>query len=427
MRTYLNKTIVLLLSAMSIFTSLFAYAGTESGGGGDAIFINGQWQMRDLVIDKKSYHKLSDNNELYSKYPEIKETIMKIGKVKPYFAASLLQEILSFNIYITDLELEILPAGYTAISNIKAERQVAIRYFNDVIISMPAFNALAKNTRGYQIIHEALHAFRYNNEGPIHHAQIREAIKYLATNINNLNERDLTELLYSLGFTSTSLVNRGSNTGGYFSIYANAMFNEETEVSYRCEHIRSLNLEYKETILNNEIYIESPISTFLGIKCKYKAPLKENFPALSAQSGLNSWYDMYDDLTDLIGRWNEKDVREAKDIKIKKNMFGKLSSETKNLCNINKATLNTFEITYNKNKNYFEFYKYLNTVLHLNENNSTKVRDIYIKRISAVSLSLFGDVNDYSLIYLLKEIVPNLNRLDEILKTLKENDLKCSQ
>lgn len=181
-------TLGLALSLMSPLTS-FAKMGTESGGGGDAVIVNGQLVMRDFTEQTK---KIKDNLEFINQVPKFREMIYKIAKVNPVFASYVIGELARVNLYESPTSLPILPYNITTLSGKGAEVQLATRLNDDIVFAPEYFTFKQKEN---VLLHEALHGLLADNSGPFHHIRVRNIVRYISENLNNLNADEFSEVL----------------------------------------------------------------------------------------------------------------------------------------------------------------------------------------------------------------------------------------
>lgn len=183
-------TLGLALTLMSPLAS-FARMGAESGGGGDAVMVNGQLVMRDMVNTDQT-EKVKDNFEFIKSVPKFREMIYKIAKANPVFASNVVGELSRVNLYTSPTSLPILPYDVTTLSGRGAEVQLAIRAIDDIVFAPEFFTF---NQKEDVLLHEILHGLLSDNSGPFHHQRVRNIVRYIHENLNNLNAEALDEVL----------------------------------------------------------------------------------------------------------------------------------------------------------------------------------------------------------------------------------------
>lgn len=191
---FTNKLLTLGLSAL-ILTSTGALAakkGAETGGGGDAVIINGKAVLRDLVLNDE-LTTVENNIEFLKSIKGFKVLIESIAKVNPDFAADIVIDLAKASIHLASTDLPLLNYGTTTMpGGIAADIQLADRTGDDIVIAPKFFeNEFSK----YTLIHEALHGLLSNNAGPAHHQRIRNIVNYLYTNRAGLTATGLNEVL----------------------------------------------------------------------------------------------------------------------------------------------------------------------------------------------------------------------------------------
>lgn len=189
-----NKLLTLGLSAL-ILTSTSALAGkqgAETGGGGDAVLINGKAVLRDVVLSG-DLPTVENNIEFLKSIKGFKALIESIAKVNPDFAADIVIDLAMASIHLSSTDLPLLNYGITTMpGGVAADVQLADRTGNDIVIAPKFFeNEYTK----YTMIHEALHGLLSNNAGPAHHQRVRNIVNYLYTNRAGLTATGLNEVL----------------------------------------------------------------------------------------------------------------------------------------------------------------------------------------------------------------------------------------
>lgn len=187
-----TKFITLGLSVLLLSSSVFAKTGAETGGGGDAVVINGKLVIRD-VIAQKSVSIIENNIEFLQSVKGFKTLIESIAKVNPEFASSIILDLSNVKFYLSASDLPLLPYTQTTMAGeVAADVQLASRTGDDVILA-PQF--LENDYTNYTLIHESLHGLLKNNAGPAHHQRVRNIVKYLYANQGSLTAEGLNEVL----------------------------------------------------------------------------------------------------------------------------------------------------------------------------------------------------------------------------------------
>lgn len=197
-----SKKILTLGLALTLLSPLASYAGmgAESGGGGDAVIVNGEVVMRDMVLPN-NITKIKNNLEFMNAVPHFREMISKIAKVRPYFAARIIGELSGVTLYRSPSKLPVLPYSETTISGKAADLQLATRV-NDEIIFAPEFFSYPQAE--FVLLHEALHGLLDENSGPVHHQRVRTIVKYIFDNLDNLDSDSLSSVLTENNFRDDS-------------------------------------------------------------------------------------------------------------------------------------------------------------------------------------------------------------------------------
>jgi hypothetical protein len=182
-------TLGMTLSLMSPLAS-YAKMGTETSGGGDAVIVNNEIMIRDL-LDQEQVKKVEDDLKFLNETPGFRKLIHTLAKVNPAFAYSVLEDLLHTQKYLSPSELQLLPYGQTTVSGKPADIQLAIRTEDDIVFAPSFF----KSQQEYVLLHESLHGILSNNSGPMHHLRVRNIVKYINENINNLDAKELKAVL----------------------------------------------------------------------------------------------------------------------------------------------------------------------------------------------------------------------------------------
>ncbi|MGE3759690.1 MAG: hypothetical protein AB7H97_18125 [Pseudobdellovibrionaceae bacterium] len=165
--------------------------GNFVGNGGDAtINEKGDLILRDF-LEKTNLEKLDDSKEFAESVPEFKGLVIEIMKAHPEFGLMVWNQIAANEIWVTESPLPILPAAATAVVGPKAEVQVAIRYGDRIVISVPAFERVNKD---YILLHEALHGV-VNERGAWKHEAVRAIVKAVRNMRGQMTYQKLTKLL----------------------------------------------------------------------------------------------------------------------------------------------------------------------------------------------------------------------------------------
>lgn len=260
----LNK--FLLLSALTMMISSVAIAeevtGTESGGGGDAVEVEGQLILRDLA-EKGQLQNITNIVKFLDTNTKFRDVIHKIAKANPEFATRLVSELIETRIYTSPEPLNLLPYKQTTVYGSPAEVQLAIRIGQDIVLAPKFFES---SDREYIMIHEALHGLLQDNKGPFHHQRVRNIVRYIYENLETLDAQDFKEYL------------RKNNYEASRTSYAR-IWSTELSDAFRCAYS-------DRSTLNKNIYkyekITCPDNTgpddyAVSVVIAY---LRENFPGL---------------------------------------------------------------------------------------------------------------------------------------------------
>lgn len=182
-------TLGLVLSLLSPISS-FAGMGTETSGGGDAVYINNQMVIRDLLMHDQLEMKV--NLDFLNEVPEFKVLMGKISQANPDFAYKVIKDLFNARIYMSPKSIPVLPYEQTTIAGKAADVQLALRDKNDIIFA-PEFEVSTQ--KEYILLHEALHGILTDNVGAMHHQRVRNIVKYVYDNQNKLNAEGFTEFL----------------------------------------------------------------------------------------------------------------------------------------------------------------------------------------------------------------------------------------
>jgi hypothetical protein len=197
----LTKKLLTLGMTLTLMSPIASYAkqGTETSGGGDAVYVNDQMVIRDLLVQDQ-VESLKGYKFLDS-VPEFKPLIHLIAKANPRFASAIISDLSNAKMYMSPGALPILPYDLTTIAGKGADVQLAIRNKNEILFSRKFLDSAQKE---YILIHEALHGILSDNSGPLHHQRVRNIVKYIYDNKNNLDANDFKEFLRDNNFESKS-------------------------------------------------------------------------------------------------------------------------------------------------------------------------------------------------------------------------------
>lgn len=236
-------TLGLALSLLSPISS-FAGMGTETSGGGDAVYINNQMVIRDLLMHDQLEMKV--NLDFLNEVPEFKVLMGKISQANPDFAYKVIKDLFNARIYMSPKSIPVLPYEQTTIAGKAADVQLALRDKNDIIFA-PEFEVSTQ--KEYILLHEALHGILTDNVGAMHHQRVRNIVKYIYDNQNKLNAEDFTEFLAKNNYdTSVPAIASGyakDGGGRFYSDYAYTKFimfslDFKTEDGLRCYYSSAL-------------------------------------------------------------------------------------------------------------------------------------------------------------------------------------------
>lgn len=252
----ITKKLLTLGLGLSIMSPLASYAGmgAESGGGGDAVVINGEAVLRDMVVSNR-ITKIKNNIEFMNSVPRFREMIAKIAEVRPYFATRVIAELDKVILYSSPDKLPVLPYSDTTIAGEAADVQLATRVNNEVILAPEFFG---HRQAEYILLHEALHGLLADNAGPIHHQRVRTIVKYIHDNLNNLDANLLNQILEENNFNDTRVSLKGLHE---------FMWDENESASLKC-YVYNLTTRYIDYSYINETFIK-----FYNLKC---IPVEKN-------------------------------------------------------------------------------------------------------------------------------------------------------
>ncbi|MEA9357447.1 hypothetical protein SHI21_14565 [Bacteriovorax sp. PP10] len=217
----MTKKLLTLGLALTLMSPLASYAkmGTETSGGGDAVYLDNQMVIRDLLVQDQV--KTLRNNNFLNSIPEFKVLILKLAKVDPQFASAVIRDLMSDKMYLSPGTLPILPYNQTTVTGKAADVQLAIRNGKEIIFSKQFLNS---NQKEYILIHEALHGILADNSGPLHHVRVRNIVKYIYDNQNNLDSEEL----------KATLADNNYNTNTAFLEEDTYIWNPEANKNLRC-------------------------------------------------------------------------------------------------------------------------------------------------------------------------------------------------
>jgi hypothetical protein len=184
------SSLATLALSLTLMTSVFA--GSESGGGGDAVTKKDQLVLRDF-LEGSSFDTVLDNEAFLRKTPGFVELMSEISLADPALAATIMQD-LTFNVtfYYSTMALPILSSKITTLSGAKADVQLAIRKGKDIYLA-PSIKKPFKDMP-YLLVHESLHSIILKNENtPEKHQKIRTVVNFLKKNRGDFS--DLSKLL----------------------------------------------------------------------------------------------------------------------------------------------------------------------------------------------------------------------------------------
>ncbi|WPU63995.1 hypothetical protein [Peredibacter starrii] len=187
----MKRLLLSLALATSMTTSLSSFAGGETSGGGDAVYVEDQLILRDF-IEASSFKTILRNDEFLHSISDFQDLIQDISKAQPELALAVIKDLMRVNFYQSGSALPLLPASTTALSGPKADVQLAIRTGNDIFLA-PGIQSI--KDASYIMIHEALHSLLSDNQGPVHHHRVRAIVKYLKDNRGKYDKKSLQILL----------------------------------------------------------------------------------------------------------------------------------------------------------------------------------------------------------------------------------------
>ena len=220
----MKRLMLSLTLATSMMASLSSFAGGETSGGGDAVYIEDQLVLRDF-LESSSFKTILHNEEFLNSIPDLKNLIMDISKVHPELALEVVKDLMTVTFYQSSVPLPLLPASTTAFSGPKADVQLAIRTGNEIILH-PSIQKI--KDASYVMIHEALHSLLNENEGPMHHHRVRAIVKYLKENRGSYDKEAFDILLQKNKFNYK-----------YRTYYSELEFFKMKDIDLKCYTIRN--------------------------------------------------------------------------------------------------------------------------------------------------------------------------------------------
>lgn len=268
--------------------SLPAQAKEKEGGhfvgnGGDAVEQNGELVMRDF-LNSGRLSPVIDNVTFLKSIPDFIPLLKEIAQTSPRLAKEIWIDLKNVKIWTTQAKLPILPATDTAvITTEKAEVQYAIRYKNDIVISLPDFKRIEQS---YGLAHESMHEVIKQGENESlawHHEMVRSFVNYLKENRGNYPRALNDDVLSKFGFYS------GSKDDLNSKLLLNAFLTNRGEATYRCAVYNDV---YKLSNITSAVSytFSSMVSSglfdqFVNINCKeesYESAINDLYPNLNA-------------------------------------------------------------------------------------------------------------------------------------------------
>lgn len=218
----MKKSLLSLALLASMTFTLPSYAGGETSGGGDAVYVEDQLVVRDFM-EGSSFETVLKNEKFLKSIPDFHELILEISKVNGEFARRVVLDLMQATLFQSKIALPLLPASTTALSGPKADVQLAIRMSSEIILH-PDF--LKVKYASYVMIHEALHSLLAENEGPMHHHRVRNIVKYLKDYRGRYNKESLNILLQKNKY-------QGNNLTGVAALGRHT-FKNDIDLNVRC-------------------------------------------------------------------------------------------------------------------------------------------------------------------------------------------------
>jgi hypothetical protein len=136
--------------------------GGEGGGtrgGGETVDLNGRPELRDLV--EQSVCDWRGGDDVVATTPHVRTIQRNVSRLNWYFALALEAEIRNLNYCITGALVRVRTEDEDGLTAVVTEgtRQVAIRLMDEVYIDDTIFQRMSERSRGYLILHEAMHSF----------------------------------------------------------------------------------------------------------------------------------------------------------------------------------------------------------------------------------------------------------------------------
>lgn len=233
----MKKTMLTLGLTLSLMAPMsFAGMGTETSGGGDAVYINNQMVIRDLLSHDQLTMMVSI--DFLNDVPEFKTLIGKISKANSAFAYKVIEDLMKARIYMSPRSIPVLPYEQTTIAGKSADVQLALRDKDDIIFA-PEFQDSTQ--KEYILIHEALHGILKDNTGAMHHQRVRNIVKYIYDNQDKLNSVDFTEFLVKNNYSESAPIKSGyeNSKNRYYSesdynYFIKLSMDSEAEDGLRC-------------------------------------------------------------------------------------------------------------------------------------------------------------------------------------------------
>lgn len=244
----MKRLLLSLTLATSMMATLSSFAGGETSGGGDAVYVEDQLVIRDF-LEASSFKTILRNEEFLNGIPDLRNLILDISKVHPELALAVVKDLMRVTLYHSSVALPLLPASTTAFSGPKADVQLAIRTGNEIILHRDIQKI---KDASYVMIHEALHSLLSENEGPMHHHRVRAIVKYLKENRGSYDKESLQIHLVKNKYYSE-----------YRTSYSELEFFKLNDLDLKCYSIRGNTYVEKYFNLNCN---GAGIENFLGTK-----------------------------------------------------------------------------------------------------------------------------------------------------------------
>lgn len=282
-----TKKILILGLALTLMSPLASYAkvGGESGGGGDAVMVDGKVILRDLELGSQAT-KIQNNLEFMNSISGFRKLITKLAQVNTTFAFSVINELNTVTLYKSVSSLPLLPYSVTTISGKGATIQLATRINYEVILAPEFFE---NSQQELIILHEALHGLLSENSGPLHHQRVRNIVRYIYENLDTLNTDSLNAVLAENYFYNQYAQTNDEKSYEDIEAAISYAFDKDNHESLRCYMAQR---NYKTEFLVD----------YLNLKCEKKLESENNYEVIERDQNLENFLNIrFSELVKLRG------------------------------------------------------------------------------------------------------------------------------